>query len=307
MRNVWERYFDAGNSALERGNSKVACKKLGQALKESEGLGPEYCLSTILIYERALESEGRADERERILLRGMQLAQDLEGHHSVAFALTANNLGMIFRNRGDVEQAQPLLERAVEALERNPDEPDAGCAVPYKNLAKLYCETGRLADAERLLMRAYEIQETWLEDNDDALTDTIWALSKICQANGKPAEATKFKNKLAAVYPSMANMFGEDRTYSFADNILGGMQQLVSTKPSKAGPSKDVFAMQIEDGLLEFLFEGEKHSVKADLNAKQIVDALTVLVQAFEKDQKPGRALGNAPRRSNRRTAVKSR
>jgi Flp pilus assembly protein TadD len=60
----------------------------------------------------------------------MQLAQDLEGHHSVAFALTANNLGMIFRNRGDVEEAQPLLERAIEALESNPDEPDAGCAVP---------------------------------------------------------------------------------------------------------------------------------------------------------------------------------
>jgi hypothetical protein len=156
-------------------------------------------------------------------------------------------------------------------------------------------------------MRAYEIQKTLLEDNDDALTDTIWALSKVCQANGKPAEATGFKNKLVAVYPSMASMFGEDRTYSFADNILGGMQQLVGTKPSSAGSSKDVFAVQIEDGLLEFLFEGEKHSVKADLNAIQIVDALTALAEAFEKDQKSGRPLENSPRRSSKRAAVKSR
>lgn len=77
-------------------------------------------------------------------------------HRLVAESL--NNLGAVYRERGQYPQAEPLLNRALTIREKvlGPDHPKV--AQTLVNMAKLYAKTGREDEAKKLLARAKRIR-----------------------------------------------------------------------------------------------------------------------------------------------------
>ncbi|CAG9467389.1 unnamed protein product [Pedinophyceae sp. YPF-701] len=101
--------------------------------------------------------EDPAPYEEELRVREQDLGPD---HPDVAEA--CSNLAILYNQRADYGQAQPLYERALAIWERTlgPDHPDV--AHTLTDLAVLHLEQGRDAEGRPLLERALRIQEAAL-------------------------------------------------------------------------------------------------------------------------------------------------
>jgi tetratricopeptide (TPR) repeat protein len=79
-----------------------------------------------------------------------RLMEDRLGREDSNTATSIHNLAMLYRSQGRNEEAELLLQRALEIRERvlGPEHPDT--ADSLNNLAELYRAQGRFEEAERL-------------------------------------------------------------------------------------------------------------------------------------------------------------
>ena len=98
---------------------------------------------------------------------------------------TLNNLAAIYYAQGDYERAEPLLRRAVEAMEQalGPHDPDL--AQSLKNLAALYYLEGDYVAAEPLLMRSLAIWERAVGSDHPYVATLLSNLAGLYQAQGR--------------------------------------------------------------------------------------------------------------------------
>jgi tetratricopeptide (TPR) repeat protein len=84
-----------------------------------------------------LEARGEAEEAEALLKRALTIKERLFGAENVEWAMTANNLGVLYREQGRHAEAEELLSRALDAFERTLREGHPNLAACRDNLAAL--------------------------------------------------------------------------------------------------------------------------------------------------------------------------
>jgi tetratricopeptide (TPR) repeat protein len=106
-------------------------------------------------------------------------------------ATSLNNLAGLNDAQGRYEEAEPLLQRALEIREKvlGPEHPNT--AQGLNNLAVLYDEQGRYEGAEPLHQRALEISEKVLGPEHPDIADSLNNLGLLYYAQGRYEEAER--------------------------------------------------------------------------------------------------------------------
>jgi tetratricopeptide (TPR) repeat protein len=133
-----------------------------QALELGElSLGADHPVVLFVLKDlvRICRRAGQMDASEEFAQRYNTHVQIGTFDHSVAAALTLNNLGYALWEKGEYGKAEPLLLQALEICQRQLGQDHPDTATSLNNLAELYKSQGRYEAAEPLFVRSIEIAE----------------------------------------------------------------------------------------------------------------------------------------------------
>jgi nephrocystin-3 len=131
---------------------------------------------------------GEAQAAETLYKEAVDLVEASGGADGMQGAATANNLACQYVAEGRLEEAEPLLRRALEINERlAPDKTEHAKALG--NLGELLCSMKRPHEAEHLFRKALSIeQDLWGDENPD-IAKTLHGLATVLNHTGRPNEA----------------------------------------------------------------------------------------------------------------------
>jgi len=109
-------------------------------------------LSLARIYH---EAWGESNQALQYLIAGQRLAREMELGYQEAWVL--NNMGIIYLDKGDFENARKVLEEAEELIQLYDMPGDIGV---YTNLGSLYLQTNDLKKAENYITRVVRLATT---------------------------------------------------------------------------------------------------------------------------------------------------
>ncbi|MGC1544155.1 MAG: tetratricopeptide repeat protein, partial [Candidatus Acidiferrales bacterium] len=113
--------------------------------------------------ERAYERRQYAAS-ENFLKGALQLAENF-GHDDPRVATTLNDLALLYRAEGKLQDAEPLYRRSLAIREKKLGPSDPAVAVSLNNLAGLLAAENRYMEAEQKYRRALAIREKALGPN----------------------------------------------------------------------------------------------------------------------------------------------
>ncbi len=142
---------------IERGNYQKAqqvCESSLQVSLESSFKCGEFAvkLSLARIYH---EAWGDSNQALQYLIDGQRLAREMELGYQEAWVL--NNMGIIYLDKGDFQNAKKVLEEAEELIQLYNMPGDIGV---YTNLGSLYLQTNDLKRAENYITRVLRLATT---------------------------------------------------------------------------------------------------------------------------------------------------
>jgi len=142
---------------VERGNYQKAQQVCESSLKVSLEAGfkcGEFAvkLSLARLYH---ESWGDSNKALQYLIDGQRLAREMDLGYQEAWVL--NNMGIIYLDKGDFENAKKVLEEAEELIQLYDMPGDIGV---YTNLGSLYLQTNDLKKAENYITRVLRLATT---------------------------------------------------------------------------------------------------------------------------------------------------
>jgi CHAT domain-containing protein/Flp pilus assembly protein TadD len=142
---------------VERGDYQKAQKICESSLQISEEAGfkcGEFAvkLSLARLYH---EAWGDSNIALQYLIDGQRLAREMELGYQEAWVL--NNMGIIYLDRGDFQNAKKVLEEAEELIQLYDMPGDIGV---YTNLGSLYLQTNDLKKAENYITRVVRLATT---------------------------------------------------------------------------------------------------------------------------------------------------
>jgi len=140
-----------------------------------------------------LRDAGRYAEATVLAQRLVQIeAMSVRGPDRNDVALALNDLAQLYWAQDRYAEAEPLLRRSLDIIEKTRGRQDNNVAAALDSLAKLYSAQGRYGEAEPLFRRSLAIREIEAQrDNpDDAgVSIALDSLAQIYVAQGRTAEA----------------------------------------------------------------------------------------------------------------------
>ncbi|MFN3167788.1 MAG: tetratricopeptide repeat protein [Phycisphaeraceae bacterium] len=168
-----------------------------------------------------LQELGRQDEAEPILIEALTQSHQDYGPHSIQYAMTASNLGMLRLMNDRLDEAAPLIEAAYEAAKslQSPDKSNE--LIIANNLAQLRRKQGRLEEANQLMdfVRVARLQ-TLGEDHPDS----ILSLINQAAAKGEQNDYEGSVNQLEDALRRSLELYGKDNRITYlAQSNLGAI------------------------------------------------------------------------------------
>jgi tetratricopeptide (TPR) repeat protein len=147
------------NALLDRGETREAGRLAGRALALYEHVegGRHAEMTEVLVTLASLRAaSGQPDEAVALLRRAGSIAE-IENARPVVKAGAAANLGALWMERGRYQDAEPLLEQALELAEQAVGTDHPGLIRAVQMLADCYRLRGRFPEAGRLYERALSL------------------------------------------------------------------------------------------------------------------------------------------------------
>lgn len=189
-----------GRVYLATGRHDEADDHLNRALAmKKETLGPHTreVPRTVVSLADLRFAQGRLDEVERLYRHALLIL--VRDQTDVGVTRSMNGLAMLYLNRGDLLEAESLLERArnihLDARRRNHPE----MAATLDGLGRVYAAQGRLEAAIAVFEQAATIRVKTLGNAHPALADTLeqWAAS--LRRLGRANDAADLEDRAAQV------------------------------------------------------------------------------------------------------------
>lgn len=125
----------------------------------------------------------------RVLLeRGIQQAEALDSQPAVQ-AQMLDLTGRVFMNLGEYDEAESLLEQALDVREKNFRSPHSDLSESLHNLGVLFWENGQYEKAERYLREALEMKQELHEEVHESVANTMLSLAIVLKELRKFEEA----------------------------------------------------------------------------------------------------------------------
>ncbi|MGN7612920.1 tetratricopeptide repeat protein [Magnetococcales bacterium HHB-1] len=187
------KYWNEGKRLLAEKKYFEAAEKFSQAAQFDEmGKKPSQRIIAKALHKAGLSyyHGGHYEQAEDLLLRSLQIHQDLFGLQHLRTAINLNSLAELYRTLGLYYKAEPLLRRTLSIREAllGVDHPET--ATTLNNLADLYRTIGATYKAEPLFEQALESAEKalGLEHPNVAVVLNNMALLQEATGNYKKAE-----------------------------------------------------------------------------------------------------------------------
>src|SRR5262249_27427266 len=110
------------------------------------------------------------------------------------------NLGVLYLDQGKLDQAEPLLRRALAIREEALGAGHPDVATSLEALGWLSARQGKVAEAEPLLQRAISTYEAALGGDHPDVARCCAKMAHACCAQGKNAEAESCCKQAIAIY-----------------------------------------------------------------------------------------------------------
>ena len=179
------RLTEIGEGLTLRTFSKTKLSFLQDTLK-SIGDREERIMQRLRI-ARVLHDIARWKESEEQVRSALAEATALA--NSELASLASNNLAMLLRDTNRVEEAEPLLRRALEIDEAALGGQHPTVAIRLNNLAILLRDTNRIEEAEPLLRQALEIDKAALGDQHPTVAMYLSNLGMLLRDTNRVEEA----------------------------------------------------------------------------------------------------------------------
>lgn len=185
---------------LSRGEADPAITKLEQSLRISEeNNNDDYVMLTLGYLIKAYTAKRDTIKVEELFTRYYELAEKNKDRNNTHLVIVLNDFGDFYRQLGQFDRAQPLLERAV-AMHVNAAGPAALAAVaPMNNLANLHIALGDLDRASGLLEKALTLQENVLGKDHPQIATTLSNLAIVAHHRGDLARAEEIDRRACAM------------------------------------------------------------------------------------------------------------
>ncbi len=176
--------YDAGLAALYERKYPRAAERLTESLKERRkelseakaNVAEAALFLGIAFYEQGQYREAISAYRESLETDGERLS-------------VLNNLGLALLRSGDLEGAQPPLERALELSEKSLGAEDPKVATSLNSLAELYRVQRRYTEAEPLYKRSLHIREKAFSAEHPDVAASLNNLAALYDDQGRYSEA----------------------------------------------------------------------------------------------------------------------
>ena len=150
---------------------------------------------TILLLEKYLQAEP-------LLKRALRIRERVLPPEHGDVAMSAHNLGELFRAAGRYGEAEPLLRRALGIREKIYGPDDTRVADSQLSLAETYLSQKRFEKAEPLYQRALAIREKSLGREHIKVAETCEAYSALLRETKRGTEAGKMEVRAKRILSS---------------------------------------------------------------------------------------------------------
>jgi tetratricopeptide (TPR) repeat protein len=209
----------AGDKAVARGDDHEAlsCWAEALAILTDRGLSAEAArvASKMAATEESLGEGATACAHYAQAADLYKLAGDT---HRVPMCL--NNLAMLHKLAGDVEEAAVLLQRALEEASRCHGSAHGETALIATNLGAVLCECGDLLGAEQHHLQALRIREQLFGPTHPEVGLSLGHLAVIHQVRGDTARARGFYQSALAILEEFPELHQAERSI-LRENLEG--------------------------------------------------------------------------------------
>lgn len=197
---TWEQHHEAGRRRFAEGDAGGAEQAFRAAIAEAERTGSDplqraSSLSSLgqLKYQQKDYQGAEECFRQSLELREAALGSD---HPTVISGI--NNLAALFVARGALDEAEPLLQRAMAVTVKRVEATQAELAVNLNNLVRLYVKRGDYSRAEPLVVRLLALKRPMGPEHPDVAAVLV-TLAKLRQSMGQSEAAERLWRRVLAV------------------------------------------------------------------------------------------------------------
>jgi tetratricopeptide (TPR) repeat protein len=197
---TWEQHHEAGRRRFAEGDAAGAEQAFRAAIAEAERTGGDplqraSSLSSLgqLKYQQKDYQGAEECFRQSLELREAALGSD---HPTVISGI--NNLAALFVARGALDEAEPLLQRAMAVTVKRVEATQAELAVNLNNLVRLYVKRGDYSRAEPLVVRLLALKRPMGPEHPDVAAVLV-TLAKLRQSMGQSEAAERLWRRVLAV------------------------------------------------------------------------------------------------------------
>jgi CHAT domain-containing protein len=200
-----------------------------QQIKQNNNLDLENLLTQI----NSLKQQGKQSEAISLVQKAIAQQEQTVGKNHPNIAFLENQLGELYFDIGNYQQAETSLEKAKSILENNLNN-ELGSAI-LNNLGLLYSTLGRYTEAETSLQQAVTILETLKGKDSLQIAATLNYLGDLYKAKGNYPQSetyyqrnlTILKNNLGDQHPAVAvslndlgALYSEQKQYTQAESLF---------------------------------------------------------------------------------------
>lgn len=165
--------------------------------------GPEKptTLSMMDSLASVLDSAGEVERAEKLFLEVLATRRRTLGRRHLDCTFTLNNLANLYLLRGDYAKADPLLQEALDILDKSTEGPSQPIyAVCVYNTAAVHYRLGRYAEAEPIARRASELIKKSVGDKHLDYAMSLNARAEIHRAMGELRQSEALFRESLAIY-----------------------------------------------------------------------------------------------------------
>ena len=188
---VWKAFFDAGQSAKDRGRYDEAARLYEVAVKLAVPIKDkgEREASSLNGLAWICNLQNRNNEGVELAKRALAIDERRGGAFDSAVSRDLNTLASIYQNQGKYAAAEPIYRRIILIKESGGESETANFAGILTNLMVVYRSQSKFVEAETVGKRAIAVYEKGVGSKPLDLANTLNNLANVYFSQGKYVEA----------------------------------------------------------------------------------------------------------------------
>ena len=196
----WDHYYELGRRRFAEGDAAGAEQAFRDAIEAAEAPGGDQLqlASSLSSLGQLKYQQKDYSQAEECFKRTLKIREGVLGRDHPVVISGINNLAASYVARGALDDAEPLLQRAMAVTVKRVETTQAELSVNLNNLVRLYVKRGDYARAEPLLTQLLSLKRPLGPEHPDVAAVLV-TLAKLRFSMGRPADAERLWRRVLTV------------------------------------------------------------------------------------------------------------